>query len=499
MLPVQAGGFGAWMRDATNAVDYLVIAPRAFADPARELAAYRSGMGLRTAVALYEDICDQFAAGLNTPEAIRTMLSFARENWAAAPWMVVLGGWGHYDYLGATTATANPLPPLLASDSATLRPADGRFADLTGNEVPDLAIGRIPAQSVAQFNAYIDKVKTYEAGGPQASYGQALFAADNADDGGDFTASNRELATGTQVSYTPAFSTLDSNTVAGVRADIVSAFTNGLGLIHYTGHGSYQQLAGENLLHVNDVNAMINPPVPLFISLTCLIGRFDMLNTRSLSEALVLREGGGALAVYAPSGLSWNAHAIRFAQVFYRVHATDLCNTIGLALLQTRQYIGEQAGSYATSLRTYNLFGDPALKLRGGESNAAPIWVSQYPQWRWERFATPELQDPAISGSYHAPSDSGHVADYIFGTRRPRLHIWTSASENGLSWPARGIATDVDFRLLMAPEPRGPWSVVEDANGITFQQTDAHPLWEANLRLPPASGRSFFKLEASVK
>jgi len=398
VLPAQAGGLGAWMLAVTNAVDYLVIAPRVFAEPANALADYRASQGLRTAVALYEDLCDQFAGGLNSPEAIRALLAYAQQNWASAPWMVVLGGWGHYDYLGATTTIANPLPPLLASDSATLRPADGRFADLTGNEVPDLAIGRIPAQSVTQFNTYIDKLKAYEAGGPQASYGQALFAADNADAGGDFTASNLGIAIETQARYALSFTTLDSNTVAGVRADIRAAFTNRFGMIHYTGHGSYQQLAGENLLHVNDVNAMLNPPVPLFISLTCLIGRFDMLATRSLGETLALRAGGGALAVYAPSGLSWNNYATSFGETFHRIHAGQRCNTIGVALLRTRQSIGELTGQHAVALRTYNLLGDPAMKLRGGEGVVPPSWTDSFAHWRWERFSFEELRDPLISG-----------------------------------------------------------------------------------------------------
>ncbi len=450
----QAGGFGAWMREQTNAVDYLVIAPRAFEDSARVLAAYRSGQGLRTAVALYEEICDQFADGLNSPEALQTLLAYTRQNWAAAPWMVVLGGWGHYDYLGATTPLANPLPPLLATDSATLRPTDGRFADLTGNEVPDLAIGRIPAQNIAQFNAYIDKVKAYEAGGPQASYGQAQFAADNVDAGGDFTASNLEIATQTQARYAPVFTTLDSNTVAGVRADIRAAFTNGLGMIHYTGHGSYQQLAGENLLHVNDVNAMVNPPVPFFISLTCLIGRFDMLTIRSLGETLALHAGGGTLAVYTPSGLSWNHYATSFGKEFHRVHAVERCNTIGPALMRTRQSVGDVTGSYAVAIRTYNLLGDPALKLRGGEGDPSPSWTGSFAHWRWERFSYDELADPANSLDAVGAFVSQH--GFIAVSPTGRTHASDSATGQVI-----GVSAIVS------------WTAVADQSWITITEGSA--------------------------
>jgi len=394
----EPGGFGAWLRATTNAIDYLVVTPRAFETPARALSDYRASLGLRTAVALFEDIGDQFADGLRSPESIRSMLAYAHAQWDAAPWMVVLVGWGHYDYLGAMTAIPNPLPPLLASDSATLRPADGRLADLTGNGVPDLAIGRIPAHTVAQLEAYLDKLQDYESGEAQAGLQAMLFAADNADGAGNFTASNIAMGIPAGQRYATAFTTLDSNTVAGVRADIQSALVNGSGIIHYTGHGSYQQLAGENLLHVNDVNAMgKHPPIPLFISLTCLIGRFDMPNTRSLAEALALRAEGGALAVYAPSGLSWNYYAGLFGNEFYRLHAEDRVDTVGLLLLRTRQSFGVLSGLHADAIRTYNLLGDPALKLKGGEGGGPATWITEPAQWRWERFAYAELADPINS------------------------------------------------------------------------------------------------------
>ncbi len=451
LLPLQPGGFGAWMRDETNAVDYLVIAPRAFQVPAQALADYRTSLGLRSAVALYEDICDQFAGGLNSPEAIRSFLYYAHQHWPAVPWMVVLGGWGHYDYLGATTTIANPLPPLLASDSATLRPADMRFADLTGNEIPDLAIGRIPVQSSTQFNTYIDKVKVYEAGGPQASYGKALFAADNADESGDFTASNLALSIEMEKRYTVAFTTLDSNSVTDVRADIRSAFTNGGGLIHYTGHGSYQQLAGENLLHVNDVNTMVNPPVPLFISLTCLIGRFDMLNTRSLAETLVLKSAGGALAVYAPSGLSWNSDSTQFGRALYRIHGDEWADAVGPVLLRTRQSFGLLSGRQADSLRTYNLLGDPALKLQGGTGGHPPEWIADLAYWRWERFSYAQMADPAFS--YDAIVDFVATNGFLSVSPEEQTH------GNGA---ADGQSLDVVSIVHWTAEAEVPWITITE-------------------------------------
>jgi hypothetical protein len=399
-VEAESGGNGGWMRATTNAVDYLVIAPRAFKVPAQALADYRASLGLRSAVAVFEDICDQFGGGLATPEAIRDFLVYARQQWGMAPWMVVLGGWGHYDYFNAQTALTSYLPSLLGSDSATLRPSDSLFGDVAGADgVPDLAVGRLPVQSVTQFNAYITKLKAYEAAAARPRHAMALLAADNADGGGDFTASNLEMGTEAKKRYTLAYTSLDSNTVAGVRADIRAAITNGSGMIHYTGHGSYRQLADENLLHYDDVVGMTNSPLLLFASMTCLIGRFDiyLATQRCLAEALVLQPNGGALAVYAPAGLSWNSFAGQFSHEFHRIHADERVDTIGPLLQQTRRSFGVLGGLHADAIRTYNLLGDPALKLRGGEGNVPPAWINMIAHWRWERFTVSELADPVYS------------------------------------------------------------------------------------------------------
>ncbi len=495
-LMPAAAGHGTWLRAATNTVDYLVLAPRAFEAPAQRLADYRAGQGLRVAVAVYEDVCDQFAQGRNSPEAIRSLLIQARETWVASPWMVVLGGWGHYDYYGAQTTAVNHLPSLLGSDSRYLRPADGLFADLTGNEVPDLAIGRIPAQSVAAFNGYIDKLQAYEAGGVEGWHGNAFFIADNADGGGDFTATNVDLAVEAVNRYVVTHTTLDSNGVAQVRSDIQAAFTNGSGIIHYTGHGTYKQLADENLLHYDAVTGMANPSVPLFVSLTCLIGRFDIyLSTqRSLSEGLVLNPNGGSLAVYAPAGLSWNVYAAFFGEELYRLHAGDQADTIGLLLLRARQSFGPLSGLHADAIRTYNLLGDPALKLQGGAGGTPPWWSPTFPQWRWESLSYGEL-----AASAGDPESAG-VEAYVLGggSQGLRLSMEREASGGGVSvgWDQRKVAEDLDYRLMLSTNlVSGSWEVAPvDLPVSEFEHPD--PAWiRREAAVPFDSDQLFMRLE----
>jgi hypothetical protein len=500
VLTPVAAGHGAWLLAETNRLDYLVIAPRAFEVPAQALADYRAGLGLRTAVALYEDVCDQFAGGSNTPEAMRTCLAYAHQHWADAPWMVVLGGWGHYDYFGAQTTATSYLPSLLGSDSATLRPADGLLADIVGNDgLPDLAIGRLPVQSVAQFDGYLAKLRAYEAAGPASWHGRVVFAADNADSGGDFTASNLDMATEAVKRYTVEHTSLDSEATAVVKANLRAAFTNGAGLVQYTGHGTYRQLAGENLLSYDDVTSMVNPPVPCFASLTCLIGRFDiyLASQRCLAEALVLQPNGGALAVYAPSGLSYNHYAALFGKEFHRVHAEERADAIGPALLRARRSFGPLTGLHADAIRTYNLLGDPALRLRGGEGGTPPWWVPTFAQWRWERLTASELAVPGDEGTA-TRFGSDLFREYAFGGLLPGLAVGGVEKDTGratVQWNQRRFATDLDYRLMVSTNLLESWESAPPDVELAKTQLSDGAMDAMTAKIPFDSGPLFIQLK----
>lgn len=503
-VDVAPAGHGAWMRDGTNRVDYLVITPRVFEAPATNLATYRAAQGLRTAVAFYEDICDQFAHGLNTPEAIRSMIQYAHAAWEVAPRMALLAGWGHFDYLGVVTNEPNHLPPLLAPDSKMLRPSDGLFADLTGDEVPEIAVGRLPVQTVAQFEHYLAKLQAYESAGWQAAHQTASFFADNADGNLDFEASNLNMSGIAEDRYTIVTNVLVPGQVAQMRSAMTNALQTGHGVFHFTGHGTYQQLAAQNVLHSNDVNAMgSHPPVPLFMALTCYIGRFDHHSIRSLSETLLLKSDGGALAVYAPSGLSENYYGEQFGMAFYSQHATGRYDTLGLALLAAAQALGPPTEPLeAESRRMYNLLGDPALKLRGAEGGDVPASIDQFALWRWEKFSMADLANPAVSGPDADPDNEGqnNFSAYAFGGLDPLIHgdfnAWTGNTVY-VEWNERIAATDLDYALKWTDDLSGDWySLSPNVNIIRALTADGSSM-RTRAEIPLDEPLLFFRLQVS--
>ena len=373
-LTPEPSAADAWFLSPTNRIDYLVISSRALAPAAQELAEYRASQGLRTGVAMFEDICDLMTGGERTPEAIPELLAFADCTWVRPPHMVVLAGNGHYDYLGANYAEVNHLPPMMIQTPSGICAADGRLADAGGDELPDVAIGRLPARTSGDLTAMIAKIKAYEAGFGEAWQNELVLVADKADAAGQFPDANTQIEQLVAAPYRVAeWIELDATAVGAARTKLLNRFKSGAGFIHYTGHGGLHNYSSQNLLKESDVAAMTNamrPPVT--VALSCLVGRFEVPGTTSLGEVLMQRASGGAVAVLGPSGLSQHTPAAELGEAFYRAILQEGTGRLGLAFLQARRSLSESVFSRDT-LSFYNLLGDPALRIAGNEVDDMPL------------------------------------------------------------------------------------------------------------------------------
>ena len=365
MLVPEPAAEDAWFMSETNQIDYLVVASRALAPAAQELADYRAAQGWRVGVAAFEDICDLLYDGLLTPEAIPEFLSYAAGTWAEFPQMMVLAGNGHNDYLEALGNEANHVPPLLLQTAEGFFAADGLLAEAGGEEGPDLAIGRLPARSAEELAAMIAKIKAYEADSGSAWQSELVFAADQADAAGDYPASNTRLTDLVASPYSVAARIdLDAMAIAPARAALAEAFNAGAGFIHYTGYGLAAKWSRQGLLTSADVGALTNARLPVVVSLSSLVGHYEAPAANSLAELLVQRAEGGAVAVWASSAFSLNAPATDLGEAFYRAVLQEGSGLLGPAILGARQSLTVDPSNRDT-LATYNLLGDPALLLGG--------------------------------------------------------------------------------------------------------------------------------------
>ncbi len=506
LAPPEPAAADAWFLAETNRIDYLVIASRALAPAAQELADYRAGQGLRAGVAVFEDVCDLMADGLRTPEAIPELLSYAEAYWAESPWMVVLAGNGSYDYYGTMGAEINHIPAMLIQTAEGLFAADGLLADSGGDDLPDVALGRLPAQTTNDLAAMIAKIKIYESGFGQAWQNRIVLVADKTDAlAGNFAAANATLAALADADHSVETIDLNTTLIAPARASLSNNFKNGTGIIHYTGHGGAQNWSKSSLLTRNDVTAMNNSNRPSVVAaLSCLVGRYEAPALDSMGELLMKKSAGGAVAVWGPSGLSRNDPATMLGEAFYRAVLQDGSGTLGPAILRAVRSLPGDLFSRDT-LAVYNLLGDPALRI-AGNTGGHPS-ARNFAEWRWERFSPSALADPENS-----PTNRAHFFDYAmnggyslqaelpeFGYALPE-EIPAVADGFVLRWKRRIQRSDVDYQLFLSSDLQAWETNSPDLQTIGVEPDPDGVMETVRTRINrPASMRVFMGIQAKKK
>ena len=188
--------------------------------------------------------------------------------------------------------------------------------------------------------------------------------ADNPDQGGNFVANAEELARGILAARNPQRIYLDALGPDATRTAISEAFNRGASLLSYVGHGGIHVWAGENIFDTRQIGTLeAQPQQPLVLTLNCLNGYFHFPHFDSLAEALVKAPDKGAIAVFAPSGLSLNEPAAVFHRAIVAELSSQRHRTLGEALLAA-QATYAASGAFPELLRIYTLFGDPGLRLR---------------------------------------------------------------------------------------------------------------------------------------
>jgi len=351
-----------------NRADYLVVAPAVLHSAAQRLADLRHSRGLEAQVVDLELIYDELNYGAPSPHAIHDFLSYAWRSWSLRPRYAVLAGAGSLDYRNLLGFGDCLVPPLLVRSQGGLFPSDNDLADVNFDGLPEMAVGRLPVLSAAGLDAYTAKIAAYEAGGAEAWTRNALFLSDTTDGATDFaTDSNRvaaQIGSPLGASYTVETIDLQSTPLAAARAWLLSRLGSGASLINYMGHGALDRISSGGLLTNADAAALTNGDrLPVFTAMTCTINRFTVPGLPSLGEALVGQPAGGVAAVWGPSGLAANSQSRLLAETFYRSLSNPANLLLGDHILRA---LGEfrVLGGDGTLFSTYNLLGDPALRLR---------------------------------------------------------------------------------------------------------------------------------------
>jgi parallel beta-helix repeat protein len=336
--------------------DFVIVTSAEFADAAELLKALRQSQGLATVVVAIEDIYDEFSFGEKSPFAVRDFFAWARGNWKRKVAYALFLGDASYDpknYLGL--GETDIVPTRIVETQFLETASDDWFADFNGDGISDFGIGRLPAHTLAEAKAMIEKIVAYE---KSAAAGEALLVSDR-NDGYDFEQVNAQVAgllpAGLRVTHIRRRDLSD----AAAKAALIEAFNRGPRLVNYAGHGSANGWRGD-LLTSGDAGALVNGErLPLVVAMNCLNGYFHDPTLDSIAEALLKTTRGGAVAVWASSAMTFPDQQARLNSELYRQMFAGGAMPLGDLARRAKA-----AASDPDVRRTWVLLGDPTMRIK---------------------------------------------------------------------------------------------------------------------------------------
>ncbi|HXP89307.1 MAG TPA: C25 family cysteine peptidase, partial [Fibrobacteria bacterium] len=373
--PTASGGF-----------DMVVVAPDAFLDLAEEYAAWRGNSvqirPMKVGILRAQDVWDLWGSGAMDPAVLRNALRWASSQWGTSH--ALLMGGGHADPRHVEGPSDPVYLPQWEDDEIATDDFYTWF-DTTGSPLPSLALGRVPARSVAEARAWLDKVELFEDPSKKA-FGTwrntVLLAADDEfhpdtvafvspDPGQDFSG-NTEALSESMVNARPWLQTeklfeqtypLDAaNSKPEAKLALVNLLNQGAMGFNFFGHGAPYQMTDEDLMDIPTFqSSVINPTSPfVFYAGSCSVGRDDLISSRGLSEIFTISSGKGCVAAVGGMRSTQSSGNTALAVTFWKAlldTSTATPRTTGEALLRAKNFNGE--GDDANQ-QLYNLLGDPA-------------------------------------------------------------------------------------------------------------------------------------------
>ncbi len=403
---VEPRQFVRFLRDVGNAADYLIITHESLVSAVDGLRSLRETVlpGVtdpRVEVVSTAEIFDEFSWGLEDAGALRDFIMYAYWYWIGGTRQVsyvALVGDASYDfkdYYGLGMLNLVPAwEDLYDGEIQKQLVTDDFFVlmDGPGDKFVDICIGRLPVRNLTEASVVLDgKLLPYASSPEQGAWrNRAIMVADdNTFCPGDPDPLGYDHVIQTDsVAMDNLPTVLDKDKIyltefpydtlscykSQAKETFLSSMTEGALVANYIGHGSWNQLAHEQVFQLRDVASVSNQGrLPLFFAGSCKVGKFDEPSEQGLGEALLRREGGGSIASVAATALAFSRPNFLFNATFFDVvfpdEELDSISTVGLAMLVTKNFWADSASDI--NYRRYVLLGDPALTLAVPELQVA--------------------------------------------------------------------------------------------------------------------------------
>lgn len=389
---------------AIEQADMVIIVPSngKFLPAAERLAeAHRSMDNLSVVVLTAQQIYNEFSSGTPDVTAYRRFMKMLYDRAAGvddAPKYLLLFGDGWYDNRLLTFPGRNQDDYLLCYESLNsvdavrsyvLEDYMGFLDDNEGRnhirDKVDIGVGRIPAQSVIEANAVVDKTIAYmrnENAGPWQNV-VALLG-----DDGDVNMPNQHMKDADSIAFVmernfpsyivdriywddyPMEVSASGNRYPLVTQAIYDRLNEGALIVNYSGHGSANLLAHEMTWKASDMAALKSPRLPFWVTASCDIGPFDM-GDNSVAETAILNPVGGAVGLFTTTRTVMQSYNSVINKEFSKI-VLESANTgkrvaVGDASRRAKCNVVSRGTDLSENKLQYVILGDPAVALKTPE------------------------------------------------------------------------------------------------------------------------------------
>ncbi|GAF97721.1 unnamed protein product, partial [marine sediment metagenome] len=159
---IAANLASSW-HELSQGADVVIIGHSDLLESVRPLKELREQQGMSVVLVDVEDLYDEFNFGAKSPWALKDFLAQAFQYWNPQPRYLILVGDTSYDprnYLGY--GEFDLLPTKLVDTEKLKTASDDWFVDFDDDELPEMAVGRLPAANAEEATAVVAKIINYE-------------------------------------------------------------------------------------------------------------------------------------------------------------------------------------------------------------------------------------------------------------------------------------------------------------------------------------------------
>jgi hypothetical protein len=349
-LPAPEMALASPLQDINSgSAELLIIAHPNFISGVQPLVAQRQSEGLSVKVVDVEQIYTQYNGGIFDPAAIQDYISHAMNRMGTRYVLLVGGDSRDYrNYTGNDSISFVPTLYAKTSERIHIAPVDPLFTDVTGDGVPDAAVGRFPVHTTAELSDLVQKTLDY---GARTDANAAVFAADLG-----FEADGDSL-------IQPGWNVQKAYIGEGfddARADLLAQMNAGVRLTSFIGHSDTSFWSFDKLFTSSDAAELANSDPMIVTQWGCFNTYFVGEAYQTLGDNLLLNGSSGAAAVTGATTITEATSEQRLGELMMpKLMAPGA--RIGDAMQQAKVELSKTHPKLVDVLLGWTILGDPTL------------------------------------------------------------------------------------------------------------------------------------------